>query len=147
MKKYNRTVNINVDVDAVAQKLLSTMDLQYPHRETLTEAIIGFGLDKDTIPQIYQALNGYVPTCDFSIGDIVLCTETTYQYKTPESREKRDSQRSELGVCTVVDINLYADNPVEVEYDYYSLDGSTSKQRSWVKPNKCRHTAVAELFS
>lgn len=146
MKRYNQTVNMNVEVDAVAQKMLSTIDPQFPHKETLTEAIIGFALDKDVVAHVYQALNGYVPTCDFNIGDTVICTERTYQYKTPESRENRDSERSELGLSTVVDINLYANEPIKVEYDYHSLDGSTSKHRQWVKTDKCQHTAVPELF-
>lgn len=138
---------MNVNVDAVAQKMLSTIDPQFPHRETLTEAIIGFALDKDVVAHVYQALNGYVPTCEFSIGDTVICNDKTYQYKTSESREKKDSQRSELGVSVITDIDLYANNPIEVEYDYYHLDGTISKQKSWVKPNNCQHTAVPELFS
>lgn len=147
MKRFNKKVRVDIDVDAVAQKLLSVLHPDYENRENLTEAIISFSLDKDTVAELYTAMNGYVPTSDFNIGDTVLCTHVTYQFKTEESREKRDSQPAELGVSTVVDTNLYSRTPLQVEYDYHQRDGSTCKQKAWVSADTCRHTAVPELFS
>ena len=147
MRSFKDNYTVEISVDSIAQKLLSLMkDNNTPYVERVVESIIGTALDTDRLGTIYHTLMGLSLDIDLEIGEHVLCSHVTYMYKTPESREKKDSQRSELGLCQVVDINPYKKDQVLVEYDYYNVNGDVIKTTMWVRYNECKRTAVPELY-
>jgi hypothetical protein len=138
MRKFNQTIRIEVQVDNIASQLLDSINPAFKHREPMVEAIIGTALNnKDTLSHIYNAMNGYLPEINFKVGDIVNCKATTYMYLTEESRLKGDSHRAELGKSVVVQIDPYRNDPLCVEYDYYTSNGTTCRDTRWVEMRDC----------
>ena len=130
MKKFNKTITVEVEVDAIAEMLLKSMAPDYKHGEMLTEAIIGTSLEKKTIGLIYNSLNGYTNDINFKVGDVVSSDEDThYSYAqmpvespaNPELAQQTKWQHKNVPTvnATVVDINVYADKKLQVEYDVY----------------------------
>jgi hypothetical protein len=143
MKKFNKTITVEVEVDAIAEMLLKSMAPDYRHGEMLTEAIIGTSLEKKTIDLIYNALNGYTNEINFKIDDVVSSTEDThYSYvevpvespANPEMAQQRKWQHKNVPTinAVVVDINIYADKKLQVEYDTYDSTGKVSRTKEWV---------------
>jgi hypothetical protein len=138
MRKFNQTINVEMEVDAIANQLLNTINEDTPNRESIVEAIftnlIG---SKDAIQHLYNALNGNIPKINFKVGDIINCKATTWMYVSEKSRLEQDSERAELGKAVIVAINPFRNDPLYVEYDYYNADGSIRKDKTWVKQQQC----------
>ena len=126
MKVFNKTIKVEVSVDAIANQLLQQIVDNNPHREMIVETIIQTAINNDTLNYLYNSLNGYTNEINFNIGDFVECTEHVYQYI--ESEQKYIS----IGNCTIVEIDIYRNNKVRVEYDKYKKDGNIGRESSWV---------------
>lgn len=140
MSKFNQTINVEIQVDTIANQLREKISPEFKHREELVEAIIGTALnnkDTEALQYIYNAMTGHIPKLDFKVGDIINCKATTWMYVTEESRLKKDSHSAELGKCVIVNVNAFSNTPYYVEYDYYCSDGSVRKDRTWVKAHQC----------
>lgn len=140
MRKFNQTISIEIQVDAIANQLLESINPQFKHREPVVEAIIGTALNNknsQALSYIYNAMAGHLPEINYKVGDIINCTAETYMYLTEESRLKQDSQRAPLGKSKVIEINPFSNTPLLVEYDYHRQDGSVKKDTSWVKMDQC----------
>lgn len=109
MKKFNKVISVEVSVDAIAQQLLKSFDPQFPHREMLTETIIGMNLNNGSLGLIYNNLAGYSNDPDFKVGQEVWTPETQYHGDT----------REVIGNCKIVAIDgTKTSSKIEVEYDY-----------------------------
>ena len=143
MKKFNKVITIEVAVDSIAEQLLSTLSPDFKHRELVVEAIIGTGVDKNTLSYVYNAMNGFSPEIDFKVGDIVMSEHTEYMYKTEDSRVKGNSQSEAIGQCKVINIDLYTKDKLQVEYVYYNRAGTTEPKTAWVKHTNCSKIPVS----
>lgn len=109
MKKFNQVISVQVSVDAIAQQLLASFDPQFPHREMLTETIVGMSLNQNTLGLIYNNIAGYSNDPDFTVGQLVW---------TPETQHHGD-KREIIGNCKIVAIDgTKVNSKIEVEYDY-----------------------------
>jgi hypothetical protein len=147
MKKFNQVIQIEIEVDMVAQKLLAEFKEDFKHRELLTETIVGTALNNGIVSYLYNSLNGFSADIDFKVGDVVICNGTWYQYYDMiDNQLVKTGKRVEIGICTIVEIDLYSDSKVKVEFESYSSDGTTSKELQWVDHRKCSKIPVETGF-
>lgn len=138
MKKFNQVITVEVSVDSIAEQLLKTMNPEFQHAEMLTEAIIGTALDKGTVGYIYNSLNGYTNDIDFKVGDVITCTEQTYGY-VPDSEDNTTytEKRMPIGECKVIEINVYRDDKLLVEFSKRNSKGEFTTKQTWVYHKNC----------
>lgn len=159
MPKFNKSIEIQVDTDAIMDKLLGLLPENYKHREVLAHAIVGSAVENGTIGYIYGPLNGYTNDIDFKVEDVVFCTEEErYEmydaniYKedgskvnpnvafTPTEDYKPDMKRRRvrIGRCRVIGIDLYAKNKLRVEYESVgSYSSKKEKREAFVNHKNC----------
>lgn len=138
MKRFNQTISIEVQVDAIADKLLSTFPEDYKHRELLTEAIIATSVDKGTVGYIYNALSGYSADIDFKEKEFVMCNDTVWDW----NKEAKEDKRRKMGKARIKEINIYTPLKLLVEYYHYKPDGSVKLISKWVDHKECTKDAV-----
>lgn len=131
MKKFNKEVRVSVDADQIGQYLLSLTN-QSANAEAFIEAVVGYGINKDTIGGIFMsALTGNSPEATFAIGDECMSVERVYDYNS----ETDKSDYRDMGVCKVVDVNVYAQDQYYVEYIRMYKTGP-SLNTEWVNKDK-----------
>lgn len=167
MPKLNKTMTITVDGDTIMKRVLELLPEDFKHREVLAHAIVGSGMESGNIGYIYNAISGFTNDIDFEFGNIVMCSELgayeeydanvydedgskinpLIQFTPVDGYEpKRKYRRIELGKCKVVDINLYADNKLQVEFS--TVDNYTGKKRKdmkWVNHKKCSFIEMPQV--
>jgi len=136
MKKFNQTVSVEVEVDAIAQQLLDQMK-DSPQSEIVAEAIIGRMLssDKNGLGFLHAGLMGYKRDLSNMVGNFYRINDTwEWGYWTPESIEKNDTVRGFIEAAKVIAVDEYADNPVQIEFAMPTKkDGSYEVKTRWVK--------------
>lgn len=140
MKQFNQVISIEVSVDSIANNLLSQFKEDFKHKELVTEAIIGRALavDNGMLSTVFNALNGFDGSINFQIGDVVRPKELyAYGYWTPESIEKGSSVHAYIESAKVVDINLYSDKKLKLEYSVPQKDGKFKTETEWYSHRKC----------
>ena len=80
MKRFNKTITVEIQVDSIAQQLLSTINPEFKHREELVESIIGTALNSNSMLYIYNSLNGFTNDINFAVGDTVFCEKKIYKH-------------------------------------------------------------------
>ena len=138
MKKFNQVITVEVSVDNIAQQLLKTINPEFQHAEMLAETIIGTSLDKGTIGFLYNSLNGYTNDIDFQIGQEVTCTEQNYGY-VPDSEDNTTytEKRMSIGECKVIEINVYGQRKLHVEFSVLNSKGEPITKKVWVDHKTC----------
>ena len=142
---------MEVEVDSIAQKMLDLFaGSTYQHSEILVEAVIGTAVEKGTMSYIYNALNGFNNEIDFKVGDIVTCTATHWGYTReqapdplPEDYKTKWIRKDlKIGECKVVEINIYRQDKLKVEYTTCNNVGGDEVETAWVNHKKCAGTAA-----
>ena len=105
MKKFNQTISVEIEIDQIAEKLLSEFPADYKHREIVTEAIIGTTLSNGGIGLVYNALNGYKNEINFAVDDMVIVKDEVYN-NMDNYQLITDSNRN-WAIGRVVEINQY----------------------------------------
>lgn len=134
MKKFNKTINIEVEVDAIAQQLLGVMSADSKHKEVIVEAIIGTGLHNSSLNVIYNALNGHRPSVNFELGEHVICSQKTW----------KDSSREPIGECLICDIDEYS-GYLTVSFDISKDPAKPNIESRNVPMSSCDKIPVAVL--
>lgn len=145
MKKFNKTISVEVSVDTIANKLVESFKDDFKHKELVTESIIGTLLNENRLSDLYNTLNGYTNEINFEPGDIVHCTE---QYSThvlnDEGGYDRDYQK--LGNVRVDEIDIHRKHgKLKVYYKYVDIKGTTQTSYKWVSHLNCSKIAIEEL--
>lgn len=137
MIKFNKTIQVQVEIDEIANKLLSTINADEKHRELIAEAVIGSLLVKSDngIALLYGALNGFTNQIDFEIDEEVMCTDKMYSY----SGDKEEY--TEMGLVKVKSIDLYADKKLKVEYQHTNSKGEQTTKTATVDHRNCSKIA------
>jgi hypothetical protein len=132
MKKFNKDIKIVVSADSIAQKLLGTFDTNNPHRELITETVIGSLIDSDRLDMLYNSLNGFTNDIDFTVDQEVHCKESYYganDYIT-------------IGNCKIIEIDIYRkSDKVRIEY---TPVGKTKIETKWVSHTKLEEPKQVE---
>lgn len=134
LKKYNQSIQVKIEVDAIAQKLLETLDEKNPARILIAETVIDITLAQGTgMSHLYNALNGYDTNIYLKEGTNVLVSYDAVN-KHRWSAVFRESIL-EHGVITakVKEVNKFRDYPVQVEYSYVNEEGETKTDINWVR--------------
>ena len=150
MKKFNQTISVEVEVDAIADQLLSNFQKDYKHKEIVTEAIIGNAINSKgpAISQIYSALNGYDNTIDFAVGNLVHCTEKIYGYErvaepvSDDDKPQLEEKYVEMGECEVKEIDLYRRDKLYVLYQKTDRNGNIREDTRWVNHKNCQKLQI-----
>lgn len=136
MKQFNQQITVTVEVDKIAKQLLEAMNAENAHAEMLTETIIGSMLQSKHIGLLYNNLNGWTNDLDFSIGQIVNCKEEVYGYQlhslTKDSTDEYKQKYTTLGQCKIVDINIFSNQDVKVQYAALDSKGTAIISDKWV---------------
>ena len=128
MKTFNRTIQIEVEVDAIAQQLRSMFNADAKFADETVEVIIGRATERDmkVLSMMYQVMNGYKSLPLPQVGEEYACEISEYGFWTPESIEKNDSVRGKVTKCKVIEIYEYSDEPLLVEFAVPAKDGTSS---------------------
>ena len=139
LKKYNEAIKVEVEVDVIADDLLSKMDKEFPHAHMLVDTIMGHAMmdgSKTMLKQIWTNLAGYTNEIDFTVGQDVTCSSTVYKYYKVDGEEgdmpKYDSKYEEIGACYIKEIDVYRVDKVKVVYHATNSKGITEEQTKWV---------------
>jgi len=143
MKRFNKTINVEVEVDSIAEKLLSMFNKDEKHSEITTEAIIGNLVAKERISDLYNAMHGYTSKLNFQVGEVVITENLTcWCYPTEESRIKGSSESMKIDQATIVDIDEYADRQLKVSYFAPNKKGNEEERSEWVRVKNCSKIPV-----
>lgn len=138
MKKFNQTVSVEVEVDAIAKQLLNQMK-DSPQSEIVAEAIIGrmLSCDKNGLGFLHAGLMGYKRDLSNMVGNLYFIKDLhMWAYWTLESIEKKDTVRGSIETAKVIEIDEYADSPVRIEFSIPQYDGSWETTTYWVSMDK-----------
>ena len=137
MKKFNETIKVEVSVDSIASKLLAMFNTEEKHAEKTTEAIIGNLLHARGLSQVYNSINGYSNDINFEVGDKVMCSSYRYTHKYDEKTTIWISERIQIGEATIIAIDIYASNPIIVEYTTINHKGEKVIETDSVSIDRC----------
>ncbi len=133
IKKYNKVISVSVEVDSIAEKLLSTMNPEFKHTTELVDTIMGVMLERGKISYLYNSLNGFNNEINFKVGDTVKSNIynviTTYVQK--EGSDAWVSENAAITKGKVVEIDLYRDNKIKVEFESTNYKGFTTTTFDW----------------
>jgi hypothetical protein len=135
MKKFCKSVSIEVEVDAIATQLLSHMQ-DSAQSEMIVEAIIGRAIayDQRALGFYLDAIFGHKQESKLFVDDIYTIKNfRVYGYWTPESIEKNDTVYGNVETATVIAVNPYSDDPVCIRYGVPQKDGSMALETRWVR--------------
>jgi hypothetical protein len=137
LRVYDDTITIVVSVDAIATKFHKAIDKSNPHAVLITEAVIGTAIQNRTLETLYNALNGFTGDIDFATGDLVYSTKKISAYKLQDTDWVR--AEVEIGVCQIVDIDLYKNQKVLIQFQVHNSRGEARTEKEWVN-----HTTLTE---
>lgn len=135
MLTFNKTINIEVDIDVIALQLRSMFKEDSAHADVVVEQIIGRALYKDSrlIGRLMSAMNGVQKEVIVQIGKSYdIKPINVYAYWTPESIEKQCSVEGVISHAKVIDINKYSDDEVKIEYTTLNRKGEYAIDTKWV---------------
>lgn len=133
MKTFNKVIAVEVSLNSIAQNLLSKIEKSVVNADVIVETIM------ETIPMeklqyLYNSLNGFSNEINVAIGEIFYCNHSVYYpYHPVVKSENRKDPYMHIGNCIVTDIDLYKNDKVEVECDYWTKNGIIQKERFWVR--------------
>ena len=136
LKKFNQQIQITVEVDSIAEKLMGTFPCDYKHKEELTETIVGSMMSSGHIGYLYNSLNGFNNEIDFKVGDKVVCEAKKWTH-VPTAEGKFSEEQQSIGECEVVEVNLFSIDKLCVRYNKVNSRGETVTNTNWVNHKKC----------
>lgn len=147
MKRFNQSISIQIEVDQIADQLLSNIDSEFKHKELVAETIIGSLLETQIgISNLYNSLNGYCNDIDFEVNESIMTTATTYDY-TPDKHGEipSSSNHREIGKAIVKEINIYKTEKILIEYTKYKSSGTAYQDSQWVHHTKCSKIEIPKV--
>ena len=131
MKKFDKSIMVEISLDSVAHNLLSKMDKSVI-ADTIVETIIET-IPLEKIQYLYNVLNGFSNEINIKIGDMFYCNHLLYHpYHPVVKNENRKDHYMPVGNCIVTDVNLYSSEKVQIECDFWTKNG-VQKERFWVR--------------
>ena len=144
IKRFNKDIEITISVDSISDKLMATLDSDYKHNIGLVNTVMGVFVEKGKVTYLYNALNGFTNDIDFKISDVIDCQQNTWKY-TPVTKDDGstvfEQKQLPIGKAVVVDIDLYTNSKVRVEYTTFNKMGEPKVETEWVDHRKCNHWA------
>ena len=146
LKKFGKEIQISISVDAIAEKLLDTLQVDYKHRTQVAETILGSLLEDSTrLGMLYNSLNGFSNDINFEVGDEILCSEET-RLGTVNTDGDYESIYGKIDIAKVIEVNPYADKKIKIEYLTVNRDLTERTETKWVSHINCEKIAQEELI-
>lgn len=132
LNTFNRTIQVEVEVDEIASSLMATMDVKNPHSALIVNTIIGQALSNNRLVdlgRIHSAVSGRSTKLNFYVGQELYCDHSIY-----DSLIESLSKRRPMGIVRVLHIDpLKDDNQVLVEFEFFNKgDDKPSTSSLWV---------------
>lgn len=135
MKKFNKVITVEVQVDRIAEQLLNSFDKSFPHSDIVTEAIIGnLGNTPGGLSDLWNTLLGNVLDIDFKAGQYIETEISTYDW----AEEKNHSTARKIGVAMIKEIDLYKTEQICLNFNSISKTGAIVTSEKWVKKTDCK---------
>jgi hypothetical protein len=139
MKKFNQSIEVKVEVDAIAQQLREMFKEDSAHADVVVEQIIGRSLcnDMGLLGKIMSAMNGFEKQIIVKVGDIAKIKPISiYGFWTKDSITNNDSCKGEVNEVEVLEVNPYSDSGVLVGFQVPQKDGSMNTQQKWISASQ-----------
>jgi hypothetical protein len=134
MKKYNQSIQVKIEVDAIAQKLLDSLDAKNPARVLIAETMIDITLAQGNgISHLYNALMGFDTNIYLKVGTDILLELDAVNKNRWDKGFKASVIQQGMFSAKVLDVNKFRDYPVNVEYSYVNEEGETRTETTWVQ--------------
>ena len=129
MKKFDRSIQFEIEVDVIVEMFLANLNPEFKHRELFVEVLVERALVNDTklLGMLMSASLGVDKTINHNIGDIVLCERIVSEFSQEENTYKRVDKK-----CKIVQISKYSDTPLQVEFDVKRKEGTIYKEKEWI---------------
>ena len=128
MPKFNKELQVTVDVDMVAQQLLSLMKEDNPHRELLTYNIVGNLKESGKLGSIFSAMAGYHKEINIVVGKQYECLGSDLD-STYDNVITRDEWNKTRVVVTALEINPFTTSPIKVEFKFNQKRGENVSEK------------------
>ena len=138
MKKFNQTIQIEFQVDAIASQLRAMFN-DSANADLVVEQIIGRSLNNDMpmLSRIVSAINGVQNEVFVEVGKTYpIKPMRIYGFWTPESIVNNESCYGDVTEAHVLDINIYKDEQVKISYLVPNKSGEKKEQTKWVNANQ-----------
>lgn len=141
MKKFNKTIQVEFEVDYVANQFLNTLKEDLPHRELIAETVVGTLLERDGLSNLLSSMNGWKKEYEVEVGK-------TYSIAVKDLRLYNvDKTKGERTNVQVDEINEYKNSTRKIKVSglYYQEGSSKVKEFSeWVEPTDLSLELVVE---
>lgn len=130
MKKFNKEVNLPLNVDTVATYFLSLTNGSQ-QAEIMVETMVGYAMKNKSLGKIFGAALSAIPVSAhliYGIGQQVISNATKSEWE----EENERWNRSPIGLCTIVEIDEFSEQQYRVEYLYKSKSGEPKTDTTWV---------------
>jgi hypothetical protein len=130
MRKFNKEVSLPLNVDTVAKYFMSLTNGS-EQAEIMVETMVGYAMKNKSLGKIFGAALSSTPISAhlvYAIGQQVMTTATKSEW----DEETERWLRSPIGLCTIVEIDEFADEQYKVEYLYKSKSGEPKTETTWV---------------
>ena len=146
LKKYNTAIKVEVQVDAIAEKLYETLHTGVVNKEGIVDAIIGSALTRGSgLGFLYNALAGVSNDLAIQVGQKMMCSDKVRQYKNDAAEgDEQPIWKPDwiaIGECEVVAVNPYASSPVTVKFFYTDSRGNKVEDTKDVDLDKLEELA------
>lgn len=136
MKKFNQTIQIEFEVDAIATQLRNMFKDDSANADLVVEQIIGRSLTSDPtmLSKIVAGMNGVQKEIFVKPGEKhTIKPLRVYGYWTKESMETNNSCYGDVTKVIVLETDPYKDKEVKVGYDVPSnAKGEIKQQTQWI---------------
>lgn len=135
MKKFNKVIVVEVQVDRIAEQLLGSFEKSFPHSDIVSEAIIGNLLNTPNgLSDLWNTLLGNVLDIDFKPGQHVETDISTYDW----AEEKNHSTPRKIGVAMIKEIDLYKVEQICLNFNTIDKTGKMVTGEKWIKKTDCK---------
>jgi len=130
-------INITLNTKQIAEAIALTFTAK--NKDEMTECLMSVLEGNDHgLAALYKTAIGVKPELEYTIGtrvNVKVDALSTWRMALKEMK-KAKTITNDLLVCTIIEVNKYAENPYKVEYDYLKVDHPTDTETnfSYINP-------------
>jgi hypothetical protein len=144
LKKFNKEIQIIIEVDQIAEMLLAKMDSNATHKELIVETIISSMMHSPkNLTPLYNSLNGWENELEWKVKDEVM---VKFEDLHVSWGHKNYAGKFDMLIkCQIVSIDIYKSQEIEVQFTYLNREGDDLVGREWISKRAIQSLWTAEL--